>query len=305
MLNLSHVQAFLAVVESGGFHEAARRLGISQPSVSQQVRKLEEELRVPLILRGHGSAAPTARGAAFLPFARRLIEGAERSVRRQPLVVGAASNPGIYLLPPYVSRFQRAEPDVLPVQLRIGTNPETVDRLESGEIDLAITEWWEPKSGFEMLPWRKEPMVVIVPNGHLWSTRRSVTIEEFVEAPILGGEPGTGTGRLLRTALGAFAERMNIVQQLGSTEAVKRAVAAGLGVSIVLREAVRDEVAGGSLVALPIENVAIERGLWAVLPADTPANALSRRFAAVLSRGEEEASAVKPKRRAARIQPPV
>jgi DNA-binding transcriptional LysR family regulator len=291
MLNLVHVQAFLAVVDTGGFHEAARRLGISQPTVSQQLRKLEESLGVALVQRAHGSAAPTARGAAFLPFARRLIEGAERSiqaVRRPPLAVGASSNPGIYLLPPFVRRFERAEPKALAVRLRIGTNPETVARLESGEIDLAVTEWWEPKSGYEAIPWRQEPMLVIVPSDHPWRDRRSITPDEFITQPILGGEAGTGTGRLLRAALGHLVDRMTITQQLGSTEAVKRAVAAGLGISIVLASAVRDEVASGSLVPLRLEGPAIERQLYVLLPADMPPGSLARRFVALLTANPTE-----------------
>ncbi|MFC6486726.1 LysR family transcriptional regulator [Nitratireductor sp. GCM10026969] len=285
MLNLTHVQAFLAIVDSGGFHEAARRLGASQPTVSQQLRKLEESLGVTLVHRAHRNASPTARGAAFLPFARRLIEGAERSIQavhRHPLAVGAASNPGIYLLPPYIRRFEQEDPKALPVRLRIGTNPETIARLESGEIDVAVTEWWEPRSGCEVVPWRRDPMVVIVAPDHRWSRRRSISAEEFVTEPVLGGEPGTGTGRLLRSELRSLVDRMNVTQQLGSTEAVKRAVAAGLGISIVLASAVRDEVASGSLVALTLEGVSMERQLFVITPADAPPTAMSRRFTATL-----------------------
>jgi DNA-binding transcriptional LysR family regulator len=102
-------------------------------------------------------------------------------------------------------------------------------------------------------------MVGIVPPQHRFAGRKSLPLAEFLSGPLIGGEPGTGTGRLLAEALGARAATPAVVLQMGLTEGVKRAVAAGLGVSIVLACAVRDEVAAGTLVPVAFSDARLVR----------------------------------------------
>nr|WP_249120393.1 LysR substrate-binding domain-containing protein [Plastoroseomonas hellenica] len=194
------------------------------------------------------------------------------AVRGRPLAIGAASNPGIYLLP---ARLARA---AMPTVLRLGSNPETVARLLAGEVDIAFLEWWEDRPGYEVVRWREEEMVVIVPPGHHWAGLPCLPAAALAEEPMIGGEPGTGTGRLLAGLLGAAAGSLRVARQLGSTDAVKRAVAAGLGISVVMRAAVGDEVAAGSLVAVPLETPGLRRMLLAVLPAEAPQRSPARLF---------------------------
>ncbi|MBR0644746.1 LysR family transcriptional regulator [Plastoroseomonas hellenica] len=269
------VEAVLAVVDTGSFRAAAEALGRSQPTVSQQVARLEAELGVTLLLRRRDRCVPTPDGALFLPGARRALEAARQAVaavRGRPLAIGAASNPGIYLLP---ARLARA---AMPTVLRLGSNPETVARLLAGEVDIAFLEWWEDRPGYEVVRWREEEMVVIVPPGHHWAGLPCLPAAALAEEPMIGGEPGTGTGRLLAGLLGAAAGSLRVARQLGSTDAVKRAVAAGLGISVVMRAAVGDEVAAGSLVAVPLETPGLRRMLLAVLPAEAPQRSPARLF---------------------------
>jgi DNA-binding transcriptional LysR family regulator len=276
-LDLALVEAFLAIVEARGFRAAARRLGVSQPQVSRQLRRLEERLGAVLIRRGRGSSAPTAEGGRFLPHARALMEAARRAetaLLPRPLVVGAASNPGLYLLPALLTAD---------IELRLGSNPETLARLEIGEVDVAVTEWWDGRAGFEAIAWREEGLVGIVPPGHRFATARSVPLDLFLAEPLIGGEPGTGTGRLLAAALGEGRAPLRIARAMGSTEGVKRAVAAGLGVSIVLACAIRDEVATGTLVAVRLAGVQLARTIHAVIPRDAPPGSAPRRFVSRLA----------------------
>lgn len=272
ILDLALVQAFVAVVDARGFHAAARRLGVSQPLVSQQLRRLEQHFGAALVHRRRDGCTPTRAGAQFLPYARGVLEAARRAeaaLAPRPLVVGAASNPGIYLLP----RLLTPE-----IELRLGTNPEMLARLAIGEIDLAVTEWWDDRPGYEAQPWHEEPLLGIVPPGHRFAGRRAVPLARFLAEPLIGGEPGTGTGRLLAEALGERAAALRVVRQMGSTEGVKRAVAAGLGVSIVLACAVRDELAAGTLAAVSLSGGSLVRRFYAVLARDVPADAPARRF---------------------------
>lgn len=279
-LDLTLVEAYLAVVDGGGFRAAASRLGRAQPTISQQVVRLERSLGVSLVRRSRGGCVPTAEGARFTPLARRALEVARRARATISgdgrLVVGAATNPAIYLL------LRLLDPST---ELRVGTNLDALAQLEAGEVDVAVTEWWDDRAGYEAVAWRVEPMVGIVAPGHRWARRCQVPLDAFLAEPMIGGEPGTGTGRLLSAALGPGAPPPHILRQMGSIEGVKRAVAAGLGVSIVLACAVHDEVAAGSLCTLRFENKPIHWSFFAVIGRDVPATALGRTFVARLIRG--------------------
>lgn len=278
MLDLRQIETFLAVVASGSFHEAGRRLGLAQPTVSQHVRKLEEALRATLVERGPLGCRPTAAARAIMPYAESLLRVAGRAVeavRRDRLAVGASGNIGVYLLPGLVGRFEASAGGV-PVEIAIAPNPVVAERLERAELDVALLEWWDGRPGFDAVPWREEPLVAIAAPGHPWARLGCVAVEDLAREELLGGEPGSGTGRLLRDVLGG-AGRAG--RQLGSTEAVKRAVRAGLGVSVVLAATVADEVAAGTLATVPIAAARpLQKRLWAVRRAHAPTTAPERCF---------------------------
>lgn len=285
MLSLSQVTAFLGVVETGTFQGAASRLGLAPATISQNVRSLEDSLGVTMIIRSRVRCEPTAHGRAFLRQAKalvRLAERAEKSVRDRPVLIGASGNVGVYLLQPYVRRFISEGPDAKTIDLTIATNPQIADSLQSGEIDLAVMEWWDNRPGFVAHPWRKENMVVIVSPDHDWAKRTSVTKDELLGTPMIGGEPGTGTATLLRQVFGTPASDIRVSYTMGSTEGVKAAVKAGLGISLVMESAVRSELSSGSLKALQISEVKIEREIVVVIPDDTPPTAPSAHFMSIL-----------------------
>jgi DNA-binding transcriptional LysR family regulator len=180
-----------------------------------------------------------------------------------------------------LASFQIADP--CRVELWIGRNPDVGERLASGRADLALMEWWDGRAGFAATTWRREPIVVIVSPGHPWATRREIAARELAGAPILGGEAGTGTGTLLRQALGPLADQLTTIGGSGSTEAVKRAVRAGRGISLVIASAVADEVETGHLVALRVTDADLAKEMKLILPEGTPRGAPAARFAAYAS----------------------
>ncbi|SMF55720.1 DNA-binding transcriptional regulator, LysR family [Tistlia consotensis] len=282
-LNLAQVRAFVAVVDSGGFQEAARRLGCAQPTVTQLVRKLETGLAAQLVVRGRRGALPTPDGARFLPHARLLLSAEQRavaSVAGRSLAIGASGNVGTYLLPPLVRRF--GELSGQGPELVIATNPEIAERVEAGEVDLAVMEWWDGRPGFTAEVWRRERLVVIVAPDHPWAHDGSIPRAWLLEVAMLGGEAGSGTGRLLQGLFGDEAARVRVTMNLGSTAAVKEAVKAGLGISLVFLSSVRDEVLAGSLCALDLDGAPIEKELFVVMPENVPPTAPSARFRSLL-----------------------
>ncbi len=287
MLNLTLLRSFVVLAETGNFQTAARQLEIAQPTLSQHIRKLEEALGVPLIERSHAGSLPTRQGEAALPLARGLIASAERfrtAVREEEFLIGASSNIANYYMVPALSRFCESSSNLTDWRLVQDRNAQLIDKLERGEIDAAVTEWLPDQGAIRSVPWLTEPLVVIVPQAHELAGRKTISIRTLCKIPLIGGEPGTGTGSLLREALGENADLLRVVSSVGSTEAVKSAVMAGLGCSLILRGAVETEVLAGKLAVLDVSGATLRKTFFVSFRTGLPDNSPAARLARYLGR---------------------
>ena len=144
MLNLSLVRSFVGLVEAGSFHGAATRLKIAQPTISQHLQKLEEDLGVPLIERSHAGSRPTRHGERFLPHARHLLKSAARAetiARDDSLIVGCSGNIASYYMAKAFKGFLDAEDWRGRWEITSAPNPRIAEMLLSREIDIAAMEW--------------------------------------------------------------------------------------------------------------------------------------------------------------------
>lgn len=279
MLNLTHARTFLSVLEHRGIRRAARILGLSSSTVVDHIDRLEVDLGARLLVRERGNVQPTTEGARLATLARALVATAVRArelLSGSTLRVAAASNVGIFLLPPPIASFAAASG--VAVEPWIGSNPEVLQRLEEGMADVAAVEWWDGRAGFDATVWRREQLLVIVAPDHPWATRGSVAPAELGGEIILGGETGSGTGTVLRQSLGALADRLIVRSGYGSTEAVKRAVRAGHGISIVLAASVIDELQSGRLRAVELRKTALEKRISLIVPEGVPPTSMAMAF---------------------------
>ncbi len=196
-------------------------------------------------------------------------------MRERRLALGASSNIGIYLLQPYIKAYFDGRQ---PPELHVHGNPVIADRLEASAIDIAVMEWWDWRGGYVAHPWRREELVVIVPLGHPWANRTVIPRTLLREQPLLAGEPGTGTGRILARYFGDELRTLQISMRLGSTEAVKQWVAAGLGMSLVLAGTLAAECRAGRRVAVPLEGQQPSKELYVIWRESLPADAPTRIF---------------------------
>jgi DNA-binding transcriptional LysR family regulator len=286
-MNLEFLRSYLAVIRTGSFHGAARELGLAQPTVSQHVKKLEEALGATLVVRSSARCLPIARTETFIRRAEALLRFAEftrASLDRPAIVIGASSNIGIYLLQPYFKTFRSTFDEFAPKpDLVIASNEEILGRLERDEIDFGVTEWWNDRPGFVSRIWRREKLVVITEPHHPWAALREIDPGLLSDEPMIGGEPGTGTGRILRDKLGPLAQTLRVTLSLGSTEAVKEAVRHGLGVSIVFESSVQDEVRNGSLASVRLKNVDVAKDLHVAHRSDLRTDSPAMRFLDLLA----------------------
>jgi DNA-binding transcriptional LysR family regulator len=268
-LNLHHLRIFARVAELGGFSRAAAALRLSQPAVSKSVRELERQLQTTLFNRSAGVHRLTDAGAALLARARELFaveRTAEEELRRfrgledGVLRIGASTTIATYLLPTYLARFQEEHPGVA---LRITTaNTRDVARaLVERRVEVALVEGPVDDPRLSVRAWRNDELVLIAPPSHALARKRHVARADLATAPFIGRERGSGTRRVAEAALASQGISPRIALRLSSTEAIMRAVAAGLGVAIVSRAAIEDQIALGRIVTVRLRGLSFPRAL--------------------------------------------
>lgn len=268
-MNLNQLRAFAAIAEEGSVTRAARRLAVSQPALSKQLSDLEASLGVSLCDRLPRGIRLTEAGQILRAHAERLraVETAAEAdiaalvgIDRGRLSVGASTTIGSYLVPELFGEFRRAHPGIA-LELQIANTRAIQSALLAGELDLALTEGFVDADALEVEIFDHDRMKVIVAPDHPWAARRKVRLRELSAAEIVLREAGSGTRDVIEAALAERGVVPRPVMALGSTEAVKRAVAAGLGIAIVSELTVGLELSSGRLVEVAVEGLTIRRAL--------------------------------------------
>ena len=288
MLNLSFVRTFITLVDTGNFGETARKLCLSQPTVTQHIKKLEHSLGVSLVNRNNTNCTPTSKGLSLVPYAEALLASAERfeaAAGSRNLYIGCSGNIANYFIASDIKKYIDSQPDLNSWEVITATNPEIATQLAAGNIDIAFMEWPDERPEFIVRPWKSEPLVVIVPPQHPFYRRKKISREEFISLEFIGGEKGSGTGTLLQEMLGPKVDDLKIKKDLHNTEAVKSAVRSGLGCSIVLKKCIEDEAALGQLGVLEIKNSRLEKTFYIAHLARLPESSPAVKFAEFLLQG--------------------
>lgn len=271
-MSLAHLDAealaiFLAVTEHGGVLAAARAIGRSQPAVSERIRQLEETLGVALFIRSARGMEPTAAGRELTGYARRvqalLAEaakvGAGVSSRVGRLVLAASTTPASFLLPPLLAEFARRQP-VDGIELRVGNTEDVLTAVREGVAPLGVVEGLGRAPGVSLKPFREDVILpVYAPTRVTPELARAIaairTPRDVAALPLLWREPGSGTRRIVETALVSAGVPMRALRfevVLGSTLALKAAALAGIGVAFLPRCAIAQELLLGQLTPLPV-----------------------------------------------------
>jgi DNA-binding transcriptional LysR family regulator len=267
-MTLRQLEVFLAIARERSFSLAARRIHLSQPTMSEHVHELERELGRPLFVRrgrvtllseaGRVFESFATRATATLADARRAIDELD-GLRVGSLVVGSSTTPGIYLLPRVVGAFRTRHPGIA-LRLDIGNSRQVEERVRADELDLGIVGGHELAPGEECLAaGLVDELVLVVPPRHRWARRRVLDPGRLAEEPLLLREDGSATRRVTERALVQAGVRFTRGLELNHTEAIKQAVAAGLGVAFVSVHAVRAEMAGRRLYPLRLRGLGIQR----------------------------------------------
>ena len=262
---------FRAVAEQFSFRKAAEELYLTQPAVSLQIKALEEDLGVQLFDRSGAQIAMTPAGRALLEYAvqvNALLVQAQREIAALSgehvgqLALGATTTIAQYVLPRLLGEFCREYPRVHPT-LVSGNTEHIVEAVEKQKISLGFIEGPARSREVKTEPFLVDELVLIAPTAHEWGERTSVSCSEIATIPLLMRERGSGTRHVTELALerqGVRRNSLQIVMELDSTEAIKSAVEAGLGVGFVSRWAIaKDLRLGNNFKIVEVEGLTIKR----------------------------------------------
>ncbi|EFM12937.1 transcriptional regulator, LysR family [Paenibacillus curdlanolyticus YK9] len=274
-LNFHQLHIFYSVAERGSFSAAAQALHMTQPAVTMQVQSLEDYFGTKLLQRSTKKIELTEAGRALLPYAQRSMEliretdaamAAFTSKLKGRLQLGASLTIGEYILPRLLGPFGKEYPQVS-ISMKVMNTAQIIDDITSHQLNFGLIE--APVNHPEMLMEKvlSDELVLITAKDHPLSKMDHVTISDAVQYPFVLREQGSGTRLVMEEQLKAKEidpNALEIVMELGSTGAIKSAVEAGVGISIVSASSVKHEVALGLIRVIPLSDVQFKRHFYAI-----------------------------------------
>ncbi len=269
---------FRKVADQLSFRKAAEELYLTQPAVSMQIKALEEELGVVLFDRSGSHVRLTPAGATLFKYAREsgdLMREARQALANfggtesGALTLGASTTIAQYVLPRLLSEFCATHPRVHPT-LVSGNTEQIVKAIEEEKIALGFIEGPPRSRNLALMTFLEDELVLLAPAAHEWTEQVEIGPEDLARAPLLMRERGSGTRHIIELALERHHIRraaLNVVMELDSTEAIKSAVEAGLGVGFVSRWAIaKDARLGPAFRIVEIKGLRFTRHFDVVSP---------------------------------------
>lgn len=290
-MELHQLRYFVTVVREGTFTRAAERLYITQPSLSEQIRKLEGELGSRLFERLGRALALTSAGEAFLPHAERVLYEVEqarlriqevRGLRRGRLAIAVLPSVAARLLPKFLAEFRHRYPGVEVALREENVGSDVEEMVHRGEVDLAILRLPKRRADLEERFLLREPLVLMVPPGHRLSGRRSVAMAELADEPFVTMKSGYGLRELLDSVTRRAGFEPRIVFETAQLGSLVGLVLAGLGVTVVPEMATSGE---GRVI--PVTDLYAFRELGVVWRQGQPPSPAASAFLDMLRRAAE------------------
>jgi len=250
---LRQLEVFLSVARTGSVSRAGEELGLSQSATSSSLADLERQFDLQLFDRMGKRLRLSARGTglraqaeAVLELARDLERGLESRTVEHRLRVGATLTIGNYVAVPLVARFMREHPTIA-LTLEVANTTQIAHQVANFELDVGLIEGEVEQPDLETTPWRDDQLVVFCGARHPLARKRALTDEDLLSAPWIVRERGSGTRQAFDRAMRGLLPQLRVALTLGQTEAIKRAVEAGLGLGCVSRIALEDAFERGTL----------------------------------------------------------
>ncbi|GKS10135.1 LysR family transcriptional regulator [Paenibacillus chitinolyticus] len=274
-LNFHQLHIFYTVAEKGSFSHAAQALHMTQPAVTMQVQSLEDHFGIKLFHRSTKKIELTEAGRTLIPYARKCVELIRETENAMTgftamaegrLQLGASLTMGEYILPRLLGPFRKEYPNIS-VAMKVMNTTQILDEIFAHQLTFGLVEAPIQHPDVHTEAILSDELKLIVPAGHPLAEMETIRMEDVFRYPFVLREEGSGTRRVMEEELeraGIACGGMDIVMELGSTGAIKSAVEAGLGVSILSQSSVKHEVRLGILKIKEIEGVSFSRSFYAI-----------------------------------------
>jgi DNA-binding transcriptional LysR family regulator len=286
---MRRLEIFCRVIELGSFTKAAALLSVSQPTVSEHMRVLEETVGERLIDRFGREIRATTAGQLFYRYAKEIVRMRDEAINALEqfkgnlagrLILGASTIPGTYMLPKFVGAFKFAHPSIQ-ITLRIADTLQIVDMVRESDLEIGLVGSQVNDKRVVMEEIFSDELVLVVYPGHRWARRRKVKVTELSGEPFILRERGSGTRMVMSRILqehGADPEGLAEVAEMGSTEAVRQGIKSRIGISILSLQAVAEDIELGRLLRVNIDGVRFLRPLYLVQRKHRHASPLCQAF---------------------------
>lgn len=298
-ISLPQLQALVALADVRSYSEAARRLRVTQPAITQHLANLARELDVHLVDTVSRRPVLTDAGTFLAERARAIVDALNtldtdmdefREARSGRLHVGATLTIGTYLIPSFLSRFTRERPGTA-THVRIENTAAIARLLQAHEFGIALIEGVVHDEAIVTAPFLEDELLLVTPRESAGGTKRRVRAADLAQIPFISREAGSGTRDLGYDALVRTGVRPPIVLELPSVEAILRAVEAGVGAAILSRFAVEREARAGAVRMLRIADLPLKRSLFIAAVRGRTLSPLQRAFARIVLGSDEGTTA--------------
>jgi len=290
MINLDRLRIFQAVAEARSFTRAAEVVHLTQPGISKHIKQMEEYYGLPLFDRLGKKVALTQAGEILSEATQEImasVTAAEQRIeelkglRRGKLVLGASFGPGIYILPDVLAVFRKQYPAV-EVTVDISLSAKIVAKILANRLDLGLVSPEAHDPRLFSREFMTDELIAIVPRNHLWANKKRIRPQELLGETFIVEARGAGTRAVVEERLKQKGIVLTKVVDFGNVEGVKRAVEAGLGVSIQSRSVVEREIAAGSLTGVSLAGMDAKLGRFYICRRDKHLSNAAQAFLALL-----------------------
>jgi DNA-binding transcriptional LysR family regulator len=273
-ITLQQMDALVHLIDERSFSRAAKKMYLTQPSLTKHIKNLEDAIDAKVVVRKNTGVLLTPEGKILYEYARhifKLVDEAKERVARVKedetgsIFMSASTIPSTYILPHVLRSFNDAYPDIH-CYVQMNDSEATINMVMDDQVEIGFIGKLISHRKLYIEPVWKDRLVLVVPKGHPWAARDAVTTDELVREPFIIRERGSATRATLEGYLREHTthelSEFAIVSELGSSEAVKEAIIAGLGVSVISIHAVKRELKNELLVEVPVEEHRIERNFY-------------------------------------------
>jgi len=289
-MQIESLKVFCDLAETESFTKAAQINSVTQSAVSQQISALERTFKSLLIERSKKKFRLTREGQTLYEYSKQIIQTYEslhsklqelKDIISGTIRVATIYSIGLHDLPPYVKKFMKTYPTVN-VHVEYRRANQVYEDVLGNVVDLGLVAYPTKDAKLEIVPLRKEPLVLIVHPQHPFAKQKTVKLKTLAGQKVIGFEPDIPTRKALDKILKEYGVEVKHVMEFDNVETVKRAVEIDAGISIVPQGTVLQEIAKQTLVALPIDDGDFYRPLAAIYKKNKVLSPAMKQFLAIL-----------------------